>query len=242
MADSKAAKAGKRVAADPVAHHRTGTLLPHRQSGRPSRPMATKLREHILDVATDLFLRDGYGSTSIEAVARAARISKRTLYHRFDGKAALFSEVVHRIIERLHPPARVPLISGNSLSEILQRLAHLMLQGALTPQALALHRLIVAESTRFPELALIANEQGGRQEGIDLVAALLEQQAPSEHLSIKNYGFAAQQFLQMVTSLPQRRAMGLGTPMGEAEVESWAHDTVDLFLNGCRGGVSRQQK
>lgn len=218
-----------------------GRMLP-RRSGRPSRNTAERLREHILDVATELFLNHGYGSTSIEAVAQTARISKRTFYHRFQDKAALFSAVVHRIIDRLHPPADVPLISGGSLHEILQHLAQLMLQGALTPQAVALHRLIVAESARFPELAAIAAEQGGRREAITLIAGLLEREARREHFALNNPMFAAEQFLQMVISLPQRRAMKLGTPMTAAEIDAWPRETVDLFLNGCRESMFRVRR
>src|SRR5262252_4434617 len=119
----------------------TAAAIP-RRGGRPSRAQAQQLGERILDVATQLFLAHGYGATSIEAVAQRARISKRTFYHRFADKPALFSAVVHRIIERLRPPAGVPLFQGASLREILERLAGLMLRAALSPQAVALHRLI----------------------------------------------------------------------------------------------------
>ena len=57
------------------------------RGGRPSRADALQLRERILLAATELFLAEGYGSTSIEAVARHAGVSKRTLYDRFDDKA-----------------------------------------------------------------------------------------------------------------------------------------------------------
>ena len=70
-----------------------------RKGGRPPRADALKVRAQILEVATDLFLEQGYGSTSIEAVAARAGVSKRTFYDRFDDKAALFAAVVHRIIE-----------------------------------------------------------------------------------------------------------------------------------------------
>jgi AcrR family transcriptional regulator len=232
MAKRKAAKAGSRVTAS--GRHASKSKTP-RRGGRPSQAEAERLGDHILDAATELFLAHGYGPTSIEAVARRARISKRTFYHRFDDKAALFSAVVHRIIARLHPPVDVPLISGGNLQENLQRLAQLMLRGALSPQAVALHRLIVAESARFPELAVIAGEQGGRQEAITLVAGLLERAAHAKQLAVNNPTFAAQQFLQMVTSIPQRRAVGLGKPMTSREIDTWASDTVELFLNGCRG-------
>lgn len=208
--------------------------LPQRKSGRPTRRTAERLRDHILEVATEHFLQHGYGLTTIEAVARDAHISKRTFYHRFDDKAALFSAVVHRIIDRLHPPADVPLIDGGSLHSNLLRLAHLMLQGALSPEGLALSRLIVAESIKFPELAAITAEKGGRQEAITLVSELLMRHTRKEHLAVNDPVFAAQQFLQMVITIPQRRAMGLGAPMTAGETERWASDTVDLFLNGCR--------
>lgn len=231
----KVTRTSKKNSTATTKHGHKKPLLPRRRSGRPSRSMAEKLGEHILDVATDLFLRDGYGSTSIEAVARAARISKRTFYDRFNDKAKLFEAVVHSIIARLHPPADVPLISGKTLQDNLRYLGQLMLQAAMTPQAVALHRLIIAESARFPELALIVNEQGGRQEGITLIAGLLTRYAQSEKLVIKDFDFAAQQFMHMVVSVPQRRALGLGTPMTGEEINNWVQNSVNLFLNGCRG-------
>jgi hypothetical protein len=39
----------------------------------------------------------------------------------------------------------------------------------------------------------------------------------------------------MVVTLPQRRAMGFGTPMTPAELDTWADNVVGLFLEGCRG-------
>src|ERR1051326_132981 len=116
--------------------------------GRPSREQAARLGERVLDPATLRFLSLGYGATSIEAVARRARVSKRTFYYRFRDKPALFVAVVHRIIDRLRPPADFPLLEGE-LEEILRRLAGLILRAALSPQAVALNRMIVAESGRF---------------------------------------------------------------------------------------------
>ena len=94
-----------------------------RHGGRPSREAALQLRDRILEVATQLFLTEGYGSTSVEAVASHAGVSKRTFYHRFDDKAALFAAVVHRIIEQIRPPPGVPLLEGATLQDILRRLA-----------------------------------------------------------------------------------------------------------------------
>ncbi len=222
-------RAGKRFPGAAAAVARVG--------GRPSRTQSAQLGERILDAATHLFLSLGYGATSIEAVARRARISKRTFYHRFDDKPALFGAVVHRIVDRLRPPAEVPLLEGADLAQILQRLAGLILHGALSPQAIALHRLIVAESARFPKLATVATEQGPTTEGIRLIAGVLGREARAGNLAMDNPTFAAEEFLHMIIALPQRRALGLGTPMTVAELDAWARDVVNLFLNGCRGWV-----
>src|SRR5215472_451596 len=177
--------------ADP--RHRPKKRLPHRaapagRGGRPSQAEAQRLGERILDVATDFFLSHGYGSTSIEAIARRARISKRTFYHRFADKPALFVAVVHRIVDRLRPPPDMPLLEGN-IREVLQRLAGLILRAALTPQAVALNRMIVGESARFPKLAALVTAKGVTGEAIRFIAELLEREARAGGLVRDNATF-----------------------------------------------------
>src|SRR5258708_23196260 len=126
-----------------------------RRGGRPSREASEQLGVLIVDAATDLFLTHGFGATSIEAVAQRVGISKRTFYHRFEDKPALFAAVVHRIIQRLRPRADVPLIEGADLQAMLERLAALILRAALSSHAIALHPLIVPQTTRLPKLAAV---------------------------------------------------------------------------------------
>jgi TetR/AcrR family transcriptional repressor of mexJK operon len=212
-----------------------------RRGGRPPRLLAEQIGEQILDVATPLFLTEGYGATSIEEVAKRARMSKRTVYSRFRDKAELFGAVVHRLIERLRPPNAAPeqFFEGGSLEAILQRLARLILRAALSPPALALHRVIVAEAMRLPELAEAVNQEGTRREAIRLLAGLLARETSAGGLGVTNAEFAAEQFLHMLVAGPQRRALGLGTPMTSEALDGWARDSVDLFLNGCRGAAAR---
>jgi len=206
------------------------------RGGRPTREDSEQLRDQLLEVATDLFLSQGYGATSIEAVASRARVSKRTFYSRFSDKPALLRAVVQRMIDGLRPPADVPLLSGKELEEILRNLARLILQAALSPKALALHRLMVAESQRFPDVAAAVAKVGGRQEAVTLIARLLQEhaqtRAPGTGLDAARAGFAAEQFLQMVVSVPQMRALGLGQAMTLEELERWATQSVAFFVGG----------
>jgi len=212
-----------------------------RRVGRPSREASALLGDRILGVAEELFLDLGYGETSIEQIAKRARVSKRTFYHRFPDKAALFGAVVHRIVDRLRPPDVAGLFVGGSVEEILARLARAIFGVALNPQALALHRVILAESGRFPELASVVADRSAGRDAIERIGALLRRDACSKGLSSDASQFAATQFLQMIIAWPQRQALGMGVPMTPAELNAWAHQTITLFLNGCRGWSKHAQ-
>jgi AcrR family transcriptional regulator len=58
-------------------------------------------RQHLLDVATDMFAERGYEATSIEAVLERAGVSRGSLYHHFAGKEALFEAVVESVHTRV---------------------------------------------------------------------------------------------------------------------------------------------
>jgi TetR/AcrR family transcriptional regulator, mexJK operon transcriptional repressor len=202
--------------------------------GRPSRRESALLSDRILDVATALFLDDGFEATSIEAVAKRAGISKRTFYHRFSGKEALFEAVVRRLIERWAPPFDNALLEAPSLAEALRQIAVHILDVALTPQALALHRIMIAEGERFPSLARILHELG-QAAGTARIAHDLRQRMAAGEIGAIDADFAAEQFIMMTVTGPRRRAMGLGTPLTPAGRRRWIDATVKLFLNGCRG-------
>ncbi|MDQ7804109.1 TetR/AcrR family transcriptional regulator [Amycolatopsis sp. A133] len=58
-------------------------------------------REHLVAVATGLFTEHGYDGTSIDAVLRAAEVSRGALYHHFPGKDALFAAVLDAVYDRV---------------------------------------------------------------------------------------------------------------------------------------------
>jgi AcrR family transcriptional regulator len=214
----------------------SGAIQPNatiRRGGRPTRLEAAALGDKILDVATDLFLSRGFGATSIEAVAGRARISKRTFYHRFRDKAELYTAVIRRLLENWLPQFEAAFETPGALDAVLERLAKRMLAVALSPQALALRRLLLAEAERFPELVAIAIEQGATR-AIERIATLLEEEHRAGRIVLDDCRFAAMQFQEMVLSIPLRRAMGFGAPLSKAECDEWAAKCATLFVRGCR--------
>jgi TetR/AcrR family transcriptional repressor of mexJK operon len=186
----------------------------------------------VLDAATDLFLREGYGTTSLEAVAAAAGVSKRTLYARFAGKAALLQMVVARLVTNWLPAFDAEIGQGGGLRDTLLGSARVMLATALTPQALGLYRLIIAEIGRFPELALVMRDAGAAT-GTDRLANVMAAAGISDPI------WAAEQFMALVLSVPQRRGLGLGSPLDTAGQDVWAKQAVDLFLDGLSASDGR---
>ena len=200
------------------------------RGGRPSREAAQLLGEQIVDAATELLLEHGCAATSIEAVCARAGVSKRTFYHRYADKAALVRAVVARLIDAARPPA--PAAIAGDVAGALRTLGAAVLDAALSPRIIALHRLIVAESHRFPELLDAVAVTGGREGVVAQIVALLRGAWPT--LSDADAAFAANQFLQMIVSLPQTRMLGLGQPLDAAQREQWVARSVELFFGGLR--------
>ncbi|KZB98959.1 HTH-type transcriptional regulator SrpR [Methylobacterium radiotolerans] len=132
-----------------------------RRLGRPPRGTEGDITVRILDAATEVFLAEGYEAASIDAIATAAAISKKTFYARFASKADLFEAVATRFIEqRILPPIAQEAARAGSTHECLHAIAVAMLGALLTPEAVALDRIVTAEARRFPDLARAVHEFG----------------------------------------------------------------------------------
>ncbi len=187
----------------------------------------------MLDAAAALFLQDGFAATSIEAIATAAGVSKRTLYARFTGKEAVFLAVVQRLIGTWLSGFDAAVEAAPSLEAALLAAGQRMLAVALTPSALALHRLMVAEAGRFPQLATALRNAGARS-GIERLCRVLHTYCPDADPAC--LAFLAEQFQHLILAGPQSRAIGLGTSLDASALEAWCGDSVALFLRGLPPG------
>jgi TetR/AcrR family transcriptional regulator, mexJK operon transcriptional repressor len=203
-----------------------------RSGGRPTAQAAAQLETTILGAATAAFLADGYAATTIEAIARACGVAKRTIYARWSGKPALFRAVVGRLMGTWLSDAG-DWDATAALETALDEAASRILAVALTPEAVALNRLMVAESARFPELPVMM-QQAGAGEGTARIAALLDRAIADGTLLPHDTVFAAEQFMHLVLAGPQRRALGLGPRLDEQQTEVWRKASVALFLTGMR--------
>jgi AcrR family transcriptional regulator len=109
-------------------------------------------REHLLDIAAERFKACGFAAVSVDELVKAAGQSKSNVYSWFGGKKGLFLAAVDRLLDAL----LVPLVNNGfdqlPLKTGLHELAETVLTIVLGEEALALHRLILAESAAFPSI------------------------------------------------------------------------------------------
>ncbi len=76
-------------------------FVPTKQARRTQAERTEATVSALVDAARELFARDGYAATSLDAVAAKARVTKGAVYHHFQGKKQLFEAVFAREVDRL---------------------------------------------------------------------------------------------------------------------------------------------
>jgi TetR/AcrR family transcriptional regulator, mexJK operon transcriptional repressor len=191
----------------------------------------------VLEAATNLFLLNGYVSTSMDDIAETAGVSKRTVYNNFADKEALFREVVMAatgIAEEFAADAAAELADPDDLPAALSALAHRLALSATDSRVVRLRRLLVGEAHRFPDLAAEYYRLApGRV--ISTLAAAFQSLALRGRLPVTDPDRAAEQFAFLVLGAALDRAMFDGreaTPDTDTVVRA-AADGVRTFLAAC---------
>jgi TetR/AcrR family transcriptional regulator, mexJK operon transcriptional repressor len=204
--------------------------------GRPTREAAQLLADKIIDVATQLMLEHGYSNTSIEAVASAAGVAKRTLYSRFPEKRDLFAAVVGRRREKMLAPITKIAEAPGKVEDKLEQIGNHILMWGQKKDTIAMRRLIAAEVGRFPELS-IATHNNSRAQIVELLSGVLQQGVAEGVVAVDDLYFAALQFQQMIL-MPADLHTHYGLKVrGGSNRSEYVKRVVDLFLHGCRVSV-----
>ena len=202
--------------------------------GRPRRGTEAERNDLLIAAATRAFLRDGYGSTSIDKVAAEAGVSTRTIYERFKNKGDLLSAVISRLVERdMETVLATEELDRLDPRQALTAIGEVITGRACNPDSAALFRICAAESHRFPELA--AKMRGSAKARVDnAIANYLRRQTLRGALSLADPDRAASLFLQMVCAeLHECLLFGSAEDMAKLDSETHLRHVVDIFLNGA---------
>ena len=197
--------------------------------------------ETILAAAERAFLASGFGAVSMDQVAREAGASKATVYAHFTGKEELFGAVVARVSERRFGGFSAEALDPRDIERSLTTIATRFLDLILSPEAIALNRIIIGEVTRFPALARVFWAAGPERSRAQ-IEAFLSRAAAAGTLTIADPRIAAEQFAALARGeIHYRSLLQPGERADAAALRAAASAAVATFLrafaaHGCAAG------
>src|SRR5690606_26289937 len=231
--DSPAVSADPRLDRSVHSSRSNGKRIENPMAARGSKATpALSERKHraIQRAGTAVFLRLGYESATMDQIAAEAGVSKQTVYNHFHSKEGLFKAIIEDLTSTLMAPLVVRDAASSTPEQVLRALGRDFLALMLSPSSLALYRLIVAESARFPELGEAIYAVGaGRM--LKMLADYLAWETRNGRLAVREPELAAEQLIGMWSGRIQLRALlGAGPMPDEAELRRRADHAVASFL------------
>jgi AcrR family transcriptional regulator len=186
----------------------------------------------VLTAAKRIFLEEGYGTASMDAIAREANVSKATLYAYYPSKEALFAACVseecvkHRTVYEAIEAEHLPI------DQALTRIGLQFMKFLLRPEVLAVHRVVVGESGRFPELGRAFYDSGPCL--IETrTAEYLQTVSERGELQIPDAQVAAELFLAMIKGhVHLRGTLAIARKLDLGELERFIGEAVRVFVAG----------
>lgn len=193
-----------------------------RKRGRPTAAERRAREEQILSAALAVFLRSGFGNATVDELAVAAKVTKRTIYAYFGDKGDLYTAMIKDLAVGVS-------LDAASDHGTLEALAARIIVRVHSDELVGLHRLVIAETARFPELARILYAHGDARH-IARLAEHIRAERGEQH-----EGLAEPLFSLLLGERHRRRLLGLTpapTPAQAAEHAAWALAVLGLGANG----------
>lgn len=184
---------------------------------------AEKKQNGIVQAALELFLQQGYGDTSMDAVARQAGVTKQTVYRYYPSKETLFVAVMEKIRAEETAPYR---FGDGSLEEELTNFGKQLLAFHLSPGALGVYRMMLTEGGQ--ENLLKPFMDAGPTRVMQPLMAFLQQGCEG----LDDVAFYAQMFATMILTPRNQLMMSGKGRISKSAQEEHVQKVVELFLKG----------
>lgn len=188
-------------------------------------------RQRILKIALDAFLEQGYANTSMSTIASLVGGSKGTLYNHVKTKEELFVACVEDFIASHARQTFSAIEEGGPPREVLTKFCRYFITAIMSPTDLALSRLVMAESVRFPAIGK-AFFASGPQEGRRRLAAYIGTAMDDGLLRKGDPLRAAQLLFSLCESTTYQEVLfNVARPPGRKKIASEAELAVATFFS-----------
>lgn len=183
----------------------------------------------VMQGAWSVFLQHGYAGASVDDIARAADVSKATLYAYFPDKRVLFRAVIQSVLEDdgIRPLAGIDM--EMPAENALPRMTAAMTGWLRSEKETNLYRLAVGEANRFPDLA----ERYQDRIETKLVHPLRERLATfvaRGEIDIDDIPLATRQLIGLCGLTFHDRAMTSSSTSPQSPVKRMAATAATMFL------------
>jgi AcrR family transcriptional regulator len=166
----------------------------------------------------------------MDAIAREAGVSKATVYAHFTGKEELFGAVIGGECEQYLADFSAGELDPADVRASLTTLGRRFLELLLSPDAIALHRIILGEVSRFPALGEVF-WRAGPERNLLQIETFLRAATAAGSLQIPDPRRAAEQFVGLVRGETQlRHLLRLEAVAGRRRVRALVDAAVDTFV------------
>ena len=206
-------------------------------TSHPQRRKQPAKRQAIIDAAQRVFLAQGFASSSVDAIAAAAGVSKQTIYNHFGDKEALFRAVVRAVqsdfADDFHDAGlEERLATSDDLGRDLRELGRRWVAVVLQEDVAALRRLVIAEQDRHPWL--FDEWQQPRPALERALRGAISKQAERGALDVADAGLAVDQLLLVVITAALTRAAYGRRGLTETEAGQIVDNGVEMWLRCYR--------
>jgi len=184
----------------------------------------------LIAAAEDIFLAKGYHTATMSDVAKAAGMSKKTVYQLIDSKASLFVALLAHHQSLLSFPEPEP---GWTVSDILVQNLLCLARFLLSPEQISIVRLIMAEYTHSPDLGRVFHKQRLMKARTRLERCLVDV-ALRQGVVLKDaQEMSAMLFGMAIGEFHLGALIGFRSVPGRAVLERRIRQAVDIFMAGC---------
>ncbi len=190
----------------------------------------------LIEAAEEIFLKSGYYTATMSDVAKAAGMSKKTVYQMIDSKAELFMLLLSHYKSLLVFPQPEP---EWSLRDILVENLLCLGRFLFSTRQVAVLRLIMAEYIHSPDLTQLFHQKGVSKAKLQLETCLLAIPCCDGVKPADVREMGAMLFGMALAELQLGVLIGFRPMPSKVALRRRVEYAVDLFLSGC-GALSRR--
>jgi AcrR family transcriptional regulator len=191
-------------------------------------------RRQIVEGARAVFLAQGFDAASMNDIARAAGVSKGTLYVYFKHKEQLFEAIVEQECEAQAEGIFELDADDHDVEAVLKRLGSAYVKFLCRPEKASAIRTVIAIAERMPELGRKFYDSGPAR-GIAKLAGYIAAQVEAGVLVVEDCEIAAAQLMEACQAmLFKSMVFNFASAPSQEQIERVVRIAVRTFLAAYR--------